>query len=245
MPDYTGALAAELAGIFAAHRYTQRGVEPSPAGPPFTIEQHMADALAVLDAHSIDRAWAIGHSWGGHLALHLAVAHPDRLLGLVCIDPLGASASVFGPMGEALGRHLTDGERARISEIEADRRAGKGSKAVLLERLGLIWPGYFTGAVPPPPPPKHFGVDCSIGTNASIVAHFEAGTLARGLPAVRMPSLFVHGRRSALPPSASIDTAALIRGAEVVLVEEGGHFPWVEVPGCVREAVAGWSALRG
>jgi pimeloyl-ACP methyl ester carboxylesterase len=30
------------------------------------------------------------HSWGGHLAMHLAVQHPDRLLGLVLADPLGA-----------------------------------------------------------------------------------------------------------------------------------------------------------
>lgn len=51
----------------------------------------MADAIAVLDQLGIDRAWAVGHSWGGHLALHLAVSRPDRLLGVVCIDALGAS----------------------------------------------------------------------------------------------------------------------------------------------------------
>jgi pimeloyl-ACP methyl ester carboxylesterase len=37
----------------------------------------------------------VGHSWGGHLALHLLLAHPDRLLGVVAVDPLGAFAGAF------------------------------------------------------------------------------------------------------------------------------------------------------
>ena len=55
----------------------------------------MDDALVVLDAFGIERAWVVGHSWGGHLALHLLTAHPDRLLGVVCVDPLPASPDVF------------------------------------------------------------------------------------------------------------------------------------------------------
>jgi hypothetical protein len=29
-----------------------------------------------------------------------------------------------------------------------------------------------------------------------------------------------------------------------VVVPNGGHFPWVEVPGCVRAAADQWPALR-
>ena len=200
VPDTTGPLVPELAGRFAVHRYTQRGVEPSSAGPPYTIEAHMDDALAVLDAFAIERAWVIGHSWGGHLALQLAVAHPQRLLGLVCVDPLGASASVFAPMGEALQRGLDDDQRRRIADIEARRRAGESSEADLVERFTLMWPGYFADpAAAPPCPVTRVGVASSIETNASIMAHFQTGTLERGLPAVALPALFVHGQRSPLP----------------------------------------------
>src|SRR5436190_6931997 len=93
--DYTSGLATELEGLFATIRYTQRGAPPSSVGPPYSIEAHVADALAVLDHFGISRAWANGHSWGGHLALHLAVAHPERLLGIVCIHALGVSADIF------------------------------------------------------------------------------------------------------------------------------------------------------
>jgi proline iminopeptidase len=82
-PDYLGGCAAELGGIFTTLRYTQRGTPPATAGPPYSVESHMNDALAVLDTFGLERVWAIGQSWGGQLALHLAVAHPERLYGVV------------------------------------------------------------------------------------------------------------------------------------------------------------------
>ena len=83
VPDYMEGCAAELAGLFSTMRYTQRGTPPSGGRPPYTIETHLADALAVLDSLGVEQAWALGHSWGGHLALHLLVAHPGRLRSIV------------------------------------------------------------------------------------------------------------------------------------------------------------------
>jgi pimeloyl-ACP methyl ester carboxylesterase len=122
VPDYTGGCAELLDGLFETIRYSQRGTPPSGGGPPYTVEAHVADALAVLDLFRLDRAWAIGHSWGGHLALHLLVTHPERLLGVLCIDALGADASVFGAYETSLHRTLSPEQSARIREIEARRR---------------------------------------------------------------------------------------------------------------------------
>lgn len=49
MSDYTRLLAPELGG-WQAVRYQQRGLAPSALGGPFTIERHVADALAVSTA---------------------------------------------------------------------------------------------------------------------------------------------------------------------------------------------------
>ena len=100
LPDYMHGCAEELAGLFTTIRYTQRGVEPSTVGGPYTVESHVADAIAILDLFGQEKAWAVGHSWGGHLALHLAVAHPERLYGIACIDPLGASDNVLAEFDE-------------------------------------------------------------------------------------------------------------------------------------------------
>jgi proline iminopeptidase len=235
VPDYLGDCAELLDGLFETLRYTQRATPPSEAPPPYTIEAHMADALAVLDLFAIDRAWVIGHSWGGHLALHLLVAQPERVAGVLCIDPLGADPSVFAAFDEKLDETLAEGERARVREIEARRRAGEVTEAELVERFRLVWPVYFVRAAGPPP--ARTGVQASIETNRSLSEHFERRTLERELPRVRAPALFVHGEDDPLPPASAVGTAALIPGALVETIPDCGHFPWLEQPAAFRDAV--------
>ena len=237
-PDYTEGLAAELDGLLTTIRYTQRGVTPSPGEGPYAIERHMADALAVLDHFAIERAWAVGHSWGGHLALHLLVTHPQRLLGVICIDPLGAFGEIFGEFGAAMRAGLTPEQVSRVDEIEELRRRGEATEADLLERAALNWPRFFADpANAPPDPLEHIGVDSSRETNAAIADHFARGTLANGLPHATSRVLFVHGELDPLPPRTSYETAALIPGAEVVILPGRGHFPWLEATGEIRRAV--------
>ena len=236
VPDYLDGLAAELAGVFTTYRYTQRGTRPSSGGPPFTIEAHMDDALAVLDTFGIGRAWVVGHSWGGHLALHLLTARPERLLGVVCVDPLPASPNVFVELDANVRSRLSPDEIARLDELERRRRAGEITEDELIERFALVWPHYFV--VPCAlPPPVHIGVEASIGTNRSLGEHFERRTLVDRLPSARLPVLFVHGKESIVPLHASAATCALVPGGQFVAVEECGHFPWLERPGSVRGAV--------
>jgi pimeloyl-ACP methyl ester carboxylesterase len=242
VPDYLDSLAAELGGLFSTYRYTQRGTPPSSGGPPFTVETHMADALAVLDKFGVDRGWAVGHSWGGHLALHLLVSHPERLLGVVAIDTLGAFASVFPEQDPNLRRGLSPGQVARLDEIEAKRRADDVSEAELVERFALIWPQFFFDPSRAIPPPARAGAEASIGVNRSLGEHFERGTLAERLPAAELPVLFLHGAQSAMPVGSTIETGALVPEAEVVVVPDCGHFPWIEQPGSVRSAVKSFLA---
>lgn len=64
-----------------------RGHGRSPWTPPWRIEQHVADALAVLDALGLPRAAVAGHSFGGAIAVHLARTAPQRVERLVLLDP--------------------------------------------------------------------------------------------------------------------------------------------------------------
>ncbi len=237
IPDYLGDCAELLDGLFETIRYTQRGTPPSGGDPPYTIEAHMDDALRVLDRFELERAWAIGHSWGGHLAMHLAVAHPDRLLGLLLIDPLSADGGVFEEFGANLTRNLTDAQRARLGEIEERRREGLVTEAELVERFATIWPQFFARPEEASPAPPRIGVQASIETNASIAEHFERGTLAKGLPHVQMPALFLHGEEDPLPLRWVVATAELIPGAQIETIADCGHFPWLEQPTAFRNAV--------
>jgi len=237
--DYTGGLAEELGGLFSTIRYTQRGTPPSVAPGPYTVETHVADALAVLDHFGLERAWAVGHSWGGHLALHLAVAHPERLLGIVGVAALGAT-NVFGELDANLRSGLTTEEIARLDEIEERRRRGEVSEEELLERMRIVWPQFFADRREVGDLVKHLGAQASIETNASLADHLARGTLAARLPSAQIPALFVHGDLDPLPLVSATETAALIPGAKVVVVQAVGHFIWVERPGEVRRATAAW-----
>lgn len=64
-----------------------RGHGRSPWTPPWSFEQHVADAVAVLDAHGLDRVPVLGHSFGGAIAVHLSRLAPERVSHLVLLDP--------------------------------------------------------------------------------------------------------------------------------------------------------------
>ena len=83
--DYMLPLVAELETDFRVAIFLQRGLEPSTVEGPFTIARAIEDVVCVLDALGWSRAWMVGHSWGGHLALRFAAAHPARLLGILAV----------------------------------------------------------------------------------------------------------------------------------------------------------------
>jgi pimeloyl-ACP methyl ester carboxylesterase len=237
--EYTEPLALELADIFDTIRYQQRGQEPTTVREPYTVEAHVDDATAVLDGLGLERAWIIGHSWGGHLAMHLAAARADRLLGLILVDPLGAVPDGGEKeLEEHLTKRLTPEVAGRVNALDAELLAGRGGEAELTEIMRLVWPFYFADpAGAPPMPPFRSSVSVYSGTWESIRSHFAARTLISNLPRYNGRALFVHGRESPIPPGRSEESAHLIDGARVEVVPGAGHFPWLERPGSVAAAV--------
>jgi pimeloyl-ACP methyl ester carboxylesterase len=54
--------------------------------PPFGLDTHVRDMIAVLDQLGLDRATVAGHSLGAYVAARLARTHPDRVKRLVLVD---------------------------------------------------------------------------------------------------------------------------------------------------------------
>ena len=239
LSDYTASLADELDDAFGVIRFQQRGLAPSTTSGPFDVDRHAADAIAVLDAAGADRAYVIGHSWGGHLAMHLAARHQDRLLGLVVVDPLGAVPDGGeSDLGRILAERIPPDRAARAQELDERAMAGEGTVQDALEGLAIVWPGYFSSpAQAPPMPPLGLSLDCYAGTFASIHQHFEDRTLERSLPSLKIPAVFVLGAASPIPPRHGVASAALIPGARHVIEDDCGHFIWLERPGSVRRAL--------
>jgi proline iminopeptidase len=236
LSDYTESMLPELVDGYTVVRFQQRGLAPSSTSGPFDVETQVEDVVAVLDGLGLDRPLIIGHSWGGHLLLHLIVAHPDRVAAALVIDPLGAVPDGGeADLGRILGERATPEAAARSSELDERALRGEGSDADQLEGLSLVWPGYFANsATAPPMPAVEISVACYSETFASIHEHFERQTLVSKLPHVAVPSLFLLGAESPIPPVHGLDSAALMPNAQVTVVPDCGHFIWLENPGVVR-----------
>jgi proline iminopeptidase len=237
--DYMELLSGETDG-WRTVRYQQRCLPPSPTIGPFTVEQHVADAVAVLDAVQAGQAVVLGHSWGGHLALHLALAHPDRVAGLVLVDGLGAVGDGgLAERGQHLRERLTPSAAARNAEVTARLGGPAPGDADMLESLRLMWPGYFADPASAPPLSPHMRASVAgyIGTITSVTEHLAAG-FAESLRDLPVPAVFVLGEKSPMPVSQGRQTAGLLPVTEVNMIPGAGHLPWHEQPGCVAAALA-------
>jgi pimeloyl-ACP methyl ester carboxylesterase len=235
--EYLRDLADELAAENDVAWYQQRGQEPSAAEGPYTVAADVEDARRVLDALGWERAHVVGHSWGGHLALHVAEALPERLLGVLAVDPLGSVGDGRWPeFDEEIFRRTPEGVRARARELDELSMAGGADDELALEGMRLVWPAYFAdpGRVPPMP-----DLRISSARSGEMVPSIQAAlpALEAGLPGIHVPVGFVHGSRSPMPLAASTDAAERIPGAWVEVVEGAGHFVWVEAPGAVRASL--------
>jgi pimeloyl-ACP methyl ester carboxylesterase len=235
--DYLRDLAEELAGENDVAWYQQRGQVPSAVEGPYTVATDVEDARRVLDALGWETAYAVGHSWGGHLALHVAEAFPDRLLGVLSVDPLGAVGDGRWPeFDEEIFRRTPESVRARARELDELETQGRADDALALEGMRLVWPTYFADPEAAPPMPElRMASERSAQMIQSINA--ELPKLEAGLPQIRVPVGFIHGSRSPMPVEASTDAAERIPGAWVDIVEGAGHFIWVEAPSAVRDSL--------
>ncbi len=239
LSDYTSSLADELVEEFTVHRYQQRGLAPSTTNGPFTVESHVSDVLAVLDAIGARQVFLVGHSWGGHLAMHVAAAHPERLLGLVVVDPLGAVGDGGeSDMGRIMEQRIPPEAAARANALDERAMRGEGTAADAMEALSIVWPTYFaTLEQAPPMPALELSLACYSETWASIQAELAAQTLVTRLGRFRGPAVFVLGAGSPIPPRHGVASAALIPGAESDILDGCGHFPWLDQPGVIRTAL--------
>ena len=91
-------LESPLAKAFDVLAYDQRGLgRTSKPDKPYLMADYADDAAALLDAVGWERVRVVGVSFGGMVALELALRHPHRVtkLALCCTSPGGEGGSSY------------------------------------------------------------------------------------------------------------------------------------------------------
>jgi pimeloyl-ACP methyl ester carboxylesterase len=214
----------DLASVAAA---LARGEAPH---VPYTLRDMVGDTIGVLDGLSIEQAHIVGRSMGGMIAQLVASEHPHRALSLTSIMSGSGNPENPRPAPEVMtlltspAPHPSKDEagflahRLAWSRLISGRRYPFDEAAQRVEILAEAGRAY---------DPAGFGRQI-----AAIAATGDCRALLSGID---VPTLVVHGSDDSLVPlEAGKDTAANIRGAELLVIQGMGH----EIPSPLYETVA-------
>jgi proline iminopeptidase len=184
-----------------------------------------AEAIEHLRASlGADRMVLLGHSFGGYVAQEYALRHGDRLDGLV----LCCTAPAFD-FGEAVKANVA--ARATPEQLATWQAGPPADDQAFRKRWTGLLPLYFAKYRP------QIGAAMDAHTRYSAAAFaFGISECLPGWSAVerlrrlRTPTLVVSGRRDVIAPieRAGNRLQAGITGARHLILEDSGHFPFIE-----------------
>jgi len=185
---------------------------------PYSMAMMAGDALAVLDALNIRKAYVLGISMGGMIAQVLALNHPDRIKGLILgCTHCGGDKAVPAP--EEVIKILAD--YALTGSPEAAAEVGKAlfTKTTLKERPAIVR--------------QYQEISDRFPAAPQMLMHQFAAVQGHDawadLPRIQAPTLAVTGDQDMLiPPENARILADRIPGARLEIIPDGAHQVMVE-----------------
>lgn len=211
-------------------RYDTRGHGASDVPPgPYTFEQLVADARAVLDHFGVEKAAFMGISLGGITGIGLALAHPERLERLICCDARADAPPAF--------------LRAWEERVETVKREGVGSVAApTLERW--LKPAFRASEPESIKRLEAMFRSTPLDGYVGCVAGLKHLDYLSHLGELRVPTLYLVGSEdNAISVPVMRDMAGKTPGAEFVVIEGSAHLPNLDNSVAFNKAIAPFLGL--
>jgi 2-hydroxymuconate-semialdehyde hydrolase len=200
-------LAPDLAGF---------GYSQSPAGMVHTRQSWLDQIVSFMDAMGVEKAHVIGNSFGGSMALALAIAHPERVGKLVLMGSVGVPFELTPGLDAVWGYQPSVENMQAIMRIFAYDQSLVGDALVKLRYEASIRPGIQEAYAGMFPAPRQRWVDA--------MSHAEAD-----IRALRHPTLLVHGRDDkVIPLSTSLTMLQWIENSQLHVFGRCGHWTQIE-----------------
>lgn len=225
-----GELAKRYRLIFYDQR-TSGGSVASTDSASITLEAFVADLEGIREAFGLDRMNLLGHSWGGMLAMFYALEHPDNVNSLMLISSGGARSDFWGDLGANIARNRTSEDSVMLAEFSGDPT---GDAAAFERYMMVFFRSYFydvelgdsLNMKVTDTTRKNMGLLASTPLNRAIRNYDIVDRLSE----IEVPTLIVHGRQDVIPVGYAEEIHDHIPGSELVILEQCGHFPYIEKP---------------
>jgi len=214
--------------IYLDTRGSGRSERPDPHA--YAMHDFVADIEGLRRHLGIDTIWLMGHSDGGRMILNYAFEHGDRVKGLILVDAPVQDTSH--------GREREKRMLARKNEPWFDSAYSSFHKMPTTQRefetyIRAITPFFFTSIENLEKNRDVFDTvtlsfDAQRGEGLSDQSSVDLETF---LPVMKIPTLVIVGRDDFIcPASASEYLHREIACSKLLIVENAGHFPWLEKP---------------
>lgn len=221
--------------VFYDQRGSGKSLETKLNSEYINVIQFVDDLDVLRKTLGIDQFILMGHSWGGSLAMHYAIAHQDHLSGLILLNSAPANYEgqvAFVSEYEARTQAIQD-EIQVFSSFESFRKldACQISKAyrtlfsIYFYRPCLV--DDLTLNFSPESAQSGFRVMGEMGKTTWLQA---GNNLLPALTALEIPTLILHGKEDIAPVWTMEQIHEAIPHSELVLIDECGHFPYIEQP---------------
>jgi len=198
------------------------------------IEHFIEDIEAVRKAFGCKKVSLIGHSWGGHLAMLYAVSHPDCIDKLVLMNSTAATSSDFALFIKEWSRRLASqmNELQALKESDAYKR---GDPETVSQYFKIMFRSYCFHEEDADKLNLIMPAMASINGNKTyeflkqsyLVKPFD---LTDDLKKLSCKTLIIHGDYDPIPLQTAKHVQESIAGSKLVVIEQCGHFPYVEQP---------------
>jgi 2-hydroxymuconate-semialdehyde hydrolase len=192
------------------------GYSDRPTGVRYNLDTWVAQAVGLLDALKIEQADLVGNSFGGGLALALAIRHPKRVRRLVLMGAAGVTFALTEGLDAVWGYQPSIANMRKLLDIFAYDRSLMSDELAELRYKASIQPGFQEAFESMFPAPRQNGVESLASREEDI----------RALP---HETLVIHGREDkVLPLKNSLTLSAWIERAQLHVFGRCGHWTQIE-----------------
>lgn len=182
----------------------------------YDVDAWVAQAIGLLDALDLPRADIVGNSFGGALALKLAIRHPKRIRRIVLMGSAGLDFPLTEGLDAVWGYEPSPENMRRILDIFAFNRSLITDDLARLRYEASIQPGFQEAFAAMFPPPRQRWVSALASAEDDL----------RRIP---HETLLVHGREDrVIPLASSVTLAGLIPRAQLHVFGRCGHWTQIE-----------------